>query len=263
MQFLINLHPLWQTIIATSFTFLATGFGSAIIFFVKKFNKDFFDTILSFSAGIMLAAAFFSLLIPALEMNKQLNMSILIIIIGILLGTFLLYFGNKIFDFYEKKYHKNKINSYKKSIMLAFSITLHNIPEGLAVGVAFALSKQSLVGSSFISSVVLALGIALQNIPEGLAISIPFYKEGLSKKNAFLLGTLSGIVEPISAVLGMLLVTKIKNILPFFLAFAAGAMIYVVIKEIIPESQTNKNNDLMTLFAIIGFTIMMILSFIA
>ena len=143
--------------------------------------------------------------------------------------------------------------------MLIFSITLHNIPEGLAVGVAFGSIAYSLEGATLTSAMLIALGIGIQNFPEGTAVSVPLRREGISRKKAFFYGQLSGLVEPISGVLGALLVLKIRTLLPFLLSFAAGAMIYVVVEELIPESQTNKKKDLMSLFTIIGFTIMMIL----
>ena len=143
--------------------------------------------------------------------------------------------------------------------MLIFSITLHNIPEGLAIGVAFGSLNYGLEGATIASSLILALGIGLQNFPEGTAVSVPLRREGMSRKKAFFFGQLSGIVEPISAVIGALLVTKIRLLLPFLLAFAAGAMIYVVVQELIPESQSNKKKEIMALFTLIGFSIMMIL----
>ena len=162
----------------------------------------------------------------------------------------------------NKKYSKEKINkksSIKRSLMLIFSITLHNIPEGMAVGVAFGSLAYNLEGATLISSCLLALGIGLQNFPEGTAVSVPLRREGFSRKKAFIYGSLSGIVEPISGVIGALLVLKIRLLLPFLLAFAAGAMIYVVVEEIIPESQTNEKKDLMALFTLIGFSLMMVL----
>ena len=152
-----------------------------------------------------------------------------------------------------------KKSSFKRSLMLIISITLHNIPEGLAVGVAFGSLKYGLDGVTLGSCSLLALGIGLQNFPEGTAVSVPLRREGMSRKKSFFVGQLSGIVEPISGVIGALLVLKVRLLLPFLLAFAAGAMIYVVIEELIPESQTNKRKDLMALFSLIGFSIMMIL----
>ena len=159
----------------------------------------------------------------------------------------------------KKKNDSNISNKLKRCLMLVFSITLHNIPEGLVVGVAFGSLAYNLAGSSIASALTLALGIGLQNFPEGSAVSLPLRREGFSRKKAFFFGQLSGAVEPIAAVIGALLVLKVQVLLPFLLSFAAGAMIYVVVEELIPESQSNQKKDLMALFTLIGFSIMMIL----
>ena len=220
---------------------------------------------LAIAAGVMIAASFFSLLNPATEMAINLKMiPWLITFIGFISGGLLLFIGDKLFNHFDKKINKNKKEekerkSFKRCLMLIFSITLHNIPEGLAVGVAFGSTAYSLEGATLTSAMLIALGIGIQNFPEGTAVSVPLRREGMSRKKAFFYGQLSGLVEPISGVLGALLVLKIRILLPFLLSFAAGAMIYVVVEELIPESQTNKKKDLMSLFTIIGFTIMMIL----
>ena len=175
-----------------------------------------------------------------------------------------LFNGDRIFTKIDKKISKNKdennkTKSLKRCIMLILSITLHNIPEGLAVGVAFGGIAYGIEGATLSSALMIALGIGIQNFPEGTAVSVPLRREGLSRKKAFFFGQLSGLVEPISGVLGALLVLKVRTLLPFLLAFAAGAMIYVVVEELIPESQTNKRKELMALFTLIGFSIMMIL----
>lgn len=257
IKFLVNLNPIIQALIATIFTWLVTLLGSAIVFFFKKVNKSFMDGMLGFAAGIMIAASFFSLLSPAIEMSNNIKTNTtLVVSIGFLLGGLLLFIGDKIFNIINKK---EKKNYNKRIIMLFLSITLHNIPEGLAVGVAFGSIKYGLDGATFGSACILALGIGIQNFPEGCAVSFPLRREGLSRKKAFFWGQLSGIVEPISGVIGAILVMKVRMILPLLLSFAAGAMIYVVIQELIPASQTNKRKDLMALFSLIGFIIMMIL----
>ena len=191
-------------------------------------------------------------------MAKSLNLNIwLITSLGFLTGGLLLFIGDKIFE--KKLENKNNSSSIKRVIMLVLSITLHNIPEGLAVGVAFGSIAYSLDGATLGSAWILAIGIGLQNFPEGCAVSVPLRREGFSRNKAFFFGQLSGIVEPISGVIGALLVMKIRLILPFLLSFAAGAMIYVVIQELIPASQTNKKKDLMALFSLLGFIVMMIL----
>ena len=257
IEYFLNLNHIVQAFLATTFTFLITVLGAAIVFFFKKVNKTFMDGMLGFAAGVMIAASFWSLLSPSIEMANSLNLnSWLIATLGFLSGGILLFISDKIFDILNK----NKNNSSKKRVMMLISsITMHNIPEGLAVGIAFGSISYGLEGATIISACLLALGIGLQNFPEGSAVSIPLLREGYSRKKAFLYGSLSAIVEPISGVIGALLVLKIRLLLPFLLAFAAGAMIYVVVEELIPESQTNEKKDYMALFTLIGFSIMMIL----
>lgn len=262
--FLSNLSPIWQAFIATLFTYGITALGAALVFFFKKVNKNVLDAMLGFAGGVMIAASFWSLLSPAIEMAESLNMtSWFIVFIGFFSGGVLLFIGDKIFNFFGKKNsinkNKNESNSFKRCLMLILSITLHNIPEGLAVGVAFGSIIYDLNGATFSSACLLALGIGLQNFPEGTAVSVPLRREGMSRKKAFFFGQLSGIVEPISGVIGALLVLKVRLLLPFLLSFAAGTMIYVVVQELIPESQSNKRKDLMALFTLIGFSVMMIL----
>lgn len=254
-----NLSPVWQTLIATLFTWGVTALGASIVFFFKKVNKTVMDAMLGFSAGVMIAASFFSLIEPALEMTKSLKLNGPVIIsIGFLLGGTLLFIGDKIYNLVDKRKDGNK-GSRKRCFMLISSITIHNIPEGLAVGVAFGSLAYNITGTTLLSALTIALGIGLQNFPEGSAVSLPLRREGYSRKKAFFYGQLSGIVEPISAVIGTILVLKIKTILPFLLAFAAGSMIYVVVEELIPESQTNPKKDLMAFFTLFGFVLMMIL----
>lgn len=254
-----NLSFVSQALIASLFTWAVTALGASIVFFFKKVNKTLMDAMLGFSAGVMIAASFFSLITPALEMAKNLNINIPVVIsLGFILGGTLLFIGDKIYDLIDKGKDNNK-NSRKRCFMLISSITIHNIPEGLAIGVAFGSLAYNVTGSSILSALTLALGIGLQNFPEGSAVSLPLRREGYSRKKAFFYGQLSGIVEPISAVIGTILVLKIKTILPFLLVFAAGSMIYVVVEELIPESQTNQKKDLMAFFTLFGFVLMMIL----
>lgn len=261
INYLSNLDHTIEALIATLFTWCVTAIGASIVFFFKKVNKNVMDAMLGFSAGVMIAASFWSLLSPSIEMAENLNMTAwLVAFLGFFSGGLLLFIGDKIFLIFDKKMKKvKKKSSFKRSLMLIISITLHNIPEGLAVGVAFGSLKYGLDGVTLGSCSLLALGIGLQNFPEGTAVSVPLRREGMSRKKSFFVGQLSGIVEPISGVIGALLVLKVRLLLPFLLAFAAGAMIYVVIEELIPESQTNKRKDLMALFSLIGFSIMMIL----
>ena len=255
MSFIFNLNPIIQALIATIFTWSITALGASLVFMFKKINKNILDSMLGASAGVMIAASFFSLLSPAIVMANTLNLNILVITFGFLSGGLLLFIGDKLIS----KLQKNNISTNKRVVMLITSITLHNIPEGLAVGCAFGSTLYGLDGATLVSSWLLALGIGIQNFPEGTSVSVPLRREGFSMKKAFFYGQLSGIVEPISGVLGAILVLKIRLMLPFLLSFAAGAMIYVVVLELIPESQTNDNKDLIAMFTLIGFVIMMIL----
>lgn len=255
-----NLSPVMGAFLACLFTWSITALGASIVFFFKKVNKTLMDALLGFAAGVMVAASFFSLISPAIEMAEELNMTSWIVIsLGFLSGGILLFIGDKVYDYLDKKRKDEKSSKTKRCFMLISSITLHNIPEGMAVGVAFGSLAYSLTGSTLASALTLALGIGLQNFPEGSAVSLPLRREGYTRAKAFFYGQLSGIVEPVAAVIGAILVLKIQIILPFLLAFAAGAMIYVVVEELIPESQTNKKKDLMALFTILGFMVMMVL----
>ncbi len=252
--------PVMQALLATIFTWGVTALGAAVVFFFKKVNKTVMDALLGFAAGVMIAASFFSLISPAIEMAENLKMiPWLIVALGFLAGGVLLFIGDKLYDAVDKHKKKENSASVKRCLMLISSITIHNIPEGLAVGVAFGSLAYSLNGTTLAAAMTLALGIGLQNFPEGSAVSLPLRREGYSRSKSFFYGQLSGIVEPIAAVLGALLVLKVRSLLPFLLAFAAGAMIYVVVQELIPESQANKKKDLMAFFTLFGFTLMMVL----
>ena len=260
-SFFLDLSPVIQALIATIFTWAVTMLGASIVFFFREVKKSIMDALLGFSAGVMIAASFWSLLSPAIELADSMDMiSWLVVFLGFFSGGLLLFLGDKLYDFIQRKNDKIKISEkVKRSFMLVFSITLHNFPEGLVIGVAFGSLAYSIEGSTLASALTLALGIGLQNFPEGSAVSLPLRRDGFSRKKAFFFGQLSGVVEPIAAVIGAILVLKIQSLLPFLLSFAAGAMIYVVVEELIPESQSNKKKDLMALFTLIGFSIMMIL----
>ena len=260
LKWFMNLNYPEMALLATIFTWFMTTLGAAIVFFFKKVNKTMMDAMLGFAAGVMIAASFFSLLAPAVEMAESLSLTGWIVAaIGVILGGILLFTGDIVFDKLEKKRNLNNTSSFKRSLMLILSITLHNIPEGLAVGVAFGSLAYGLDGATLSSACMLALGIGLQNFPEGMSISLPLRREGLSRKKSFFYGQLSGIVEPISGLIGAILVIKVRFLLPYLLAFAAGAMIYVVVEELIPESQTNKKKDFMAFCTLIGFVIMMMM----
>lgn len=258
MEFFSNLNPILQAFIATCFTWSITLLGAAIVFFFKEVKKGIMDALLGFSAGVMIAASFWSLLNPSIEMANKLKINIWVIFLGFFAGGLLLFIGDKIYTHFSKA-KRVKNDRAKRCAMLIFSITLHNIPEGLVIGVAFGSLAYGFEGATLASAIALAIGIGLQNFPEGTAVSLPLRREGLSRTKAFVYGELSGIVEPISAIIGAILVLKVQTILPFLLAFAAGAMIYVVVEELIPESQSNKRKDLMAIFTLIGFLVMMIL----
>lgn len=254
-MFNINNYTL-LALLATTFTFLLTVLGSSTVFFFKKINKNFMDASLGIAAGIMMSASFWSLLNPAIDNAKVLKqIPWLVISIGFIIGGIFIFITDK---FFQKKFQNNKKKNKRLSLMI-LSITMHNIPEGLAVGIAFGSIKYGINGATLANTLMLALAIGLQNFPEGSAISLPLRRDGKSRFKSFIYGSLSAIVEPIFGLIGAILTIKIQYLMPFFLSFAAGAMIYVIIQELIPESQTNENKSLMAIFTLIGFTIMMIL----
>lgn len=240
--------------------FLGTTIGSFFVFFLRnKINNKVEKLLLGFAGGVMMAASIWSLIIPAITQSAHLDsFSFIPALIGIILGVLFLILVDKL-ACKIKQSESTKVKQDKKSSMLMFAVTLHNIPEGMAVGVALAGAYFGNTGISIASSLALSIGIAVQNIPEGAIISMPLLGQGHTKSKAFCSGVLSGIVEPISAILTLLLVNFITPILPYLLSFAAGAMIYVVVEELIPQSQTEDGARIATLSFIIGFLIMMIL----
>ncbi len=257
---LLDINPVILALFATLFTWGVTALGASLVFFFKKVNRNVMDAMLGFAAGVMIAASFWSLLAPGISLAEELGKnSALVSLIGFMSGGVILYIGDKICKKITKKYKNSENESLRRSILLVSSISLHNIPEGLSVGVAFGNLVYANSASLLLTAIVFAIGIGLQNFPEGSAVSLPLRREGLSRSKSFFYGQLSGLVEPISGVIGALLVMSIKSVLPFLLCFAAGAMIYVVVEELIPESQSNKSKDLMAFFTLIGFGIMMVL----
>ena len=256
-DFFLNLSPILQALLATLFTWFVTMLGAAVVFFFKNVNKRIMDSLLGFSGGVMIAASFWSLLNPAIEMADTLELnSWLIVSLGFLSGGLTIFIGDKIYNYFFR--HSN--SNLKRSFMLIASITLHNIPEGLVIGVAFGSLAYGIPGTGIIQALTLSLGIGLQNFPEGSAVSLPLKRDGYSCRKSFFYGQFSGMVEPIAAVIGALLVTKIQILLPFLLSLAAGAMIYVVISELVPESQNNiSNKGIVSVVTILGFMVMMIL----
>jgi len=258
----VHLSPPVWAFIATIFTWSITLLGASVVFFFKTVNKTVLDAMLGFAAGVMVAASFFSLLSPSIDMAVSLDMVPWIVsAAGFLCGGLLLFFGDKLINHLDERFYEDQSRhaSRKRCVMLFSSITLHNIPEGMAVGVAFGSLAYHLEGATFSAACMLALGIGLQNFPEGSAVSIALRRENISRRRSFFLGQLSGVVEPISGIIGALLALYVRALLPFLLAFAAGAMIYVVVQELIPESQTNQKKNIMALFTLIGFAVMMIL----
>ena len=258
------LHPIMQALVATLFTWFLTALGAALVFFFKQINRKVLDGMLGFAAGVMIAASYWSLLAPAIEMAEGSNLPAWVpATVGFLLGGFFLWFVDKLLPHLHLGFPMEEAEgiktSWQRSILLVLAITLHNIPEGLAVGVAFGALAADLPAATFAGAVALALGIGIQNFPEGTAVSVPLRREGLSRVKSFWYGQLSGAVEPIAGVLGAAAVILIKPLLPYALSFAAGAMIFVVVEELIPESQLEKNTDIATIGAMLGFAVMMTL----
>lgn len=264
MNWFIGLNPIVQALLATLFTWGVTALGAALVFFFKTINRKALDAMLGFAAGVMIAASFWSLLAPAIEMSEGTGLpSWLPAVVGFLLGGAFL----RGIDYVLPHLHLDKPieeaegihTTWRRSVLLVLAITLHNIPEGLAVGVAFGAAACGLPSATLAGAIALAIGIGIQNFPEGAAVSVPLRREGLSRRKCFWYGQLSGAVEPIAGVLGAAAVLLMRPILPYALAFAAGAMIFVVIEELIPESQAEKNTDIATLGAMLGFAVMMTL----
>ncbi|MDH4316853.1 MAG: ZIP family metal transporter [Desulfobulbaceae bacterium] len=249
---------------ATLFTWFMTACGAGLVFFFRTVNRKLLDGMLGFAAGVMIAASFWSLLNPAIHMARNLGfVPWLPAASGFLLGAFFLYFADKLIPHLHLGFPledaEGPKTGWQRSILLVLAITLHNIPEGLAVGVTFGSLAADLPSTSLAGALALSVGIGLQNFPEGAAVSIPLYREGHSRLKSFWFGQLSGAVEPIAAVIGAAAVVYVQPLLPYALSFAAGAMIYVVVEELIPESQLQNNTDIATMGSIFGFTLMMIL----
>jgi zinc transporter, ZIP family len=260
----IGLDHTLQALLATLFTWGVTALGAGMVFFFKEIDRKVLDGMLGFAGGVMMAASFWSLLAPSIEMAESMGMpGWLPALVGFLAGGGFLKLVDKLTPHLHIGMKMDQAEgpktTWKRSILLVLAITLHNIPEGLAVGVAFGAIGANIGSASLAGALALALGIGLQNFPEGAAVSIPLRREGLSRAKSFWFGQLSGVVEPIAGVIGAILVIAMRPLLPYALAFAAGAMIYVVVEEVIPESQGSGNSDISTLGAIGGFALMMFL----
>jgi len=259
-----NLNPVWQALLGTGFTWFVTALGASVIFAFQNINRRILDGMLGFAAGVMIAASYWSLLAPAIEMAEELAVpGWLPAMVGFLLGGVFLWGIDRVLPHLHLGYPIEEAEGVKthwqRSILLVLAITLHNIPEGLAVGVAFGAISAGLPSASLAGAVALAIGIGIQNFPEGLAVAAPLRREGMSRLKSFWYGQLSGLVEPIAGVIGAAAVIIMRPILPYALAFAAGAMIYVVVEELIPESQLQKNTHIATGGAMLGFAVMMFL----
>lgn len=265
VDFLQEFHPVTQALFATLFTWGLTAAGASLVFFAKSVNQKFLDSMLGFAAGVMIAASFWSLLAPGIEMAEGLEqIPWLTAVIGFMGGGIFMRLIDKFLPHLHSGLKTDKSEgiktSWQRSTLLVLAITLHNIPEGLAVGVAFGAVAAGLPSATMGAAIALALGIGIQNFPEGTAVSIPLRREGMGRWKSFLMGQASGMVEPIAGVAGAFFVMNMREILPYALCFAAGAMIFVVVEELIPESQKKQQNiDLVTMTTMLGFSVMMIL----
>jgi zinc transporter, ZIP family len=248
--------------LATSFTWFLTALGASLVFFVKTMNRMVLDGLLGFTGGVMVAASYFSLLAPAIAMSEGEGFYKMVpVAIGFMLGAFFLFTLDKVLPHLHINFKETEgvKSPWQRTTLLVLAITLHNIPEGLAVGVLFGGVAAGIPEASIAGATVLAIGIAIQNFPEGIAVAMPLRRMGMSRKKSFLYGQSSALVEPIFGVIGAMAVTFFTPILPYALAFAAGAMIFVVVEEVIPETQQDKHTDIATMGFIFGFVVMMVL----
>lgn len=259
-----DLHPVLQALLATLFTWGLTALGAALVFGARDVPKRVMDAMLGFAAGVMIAASYWSLLAPAIALSEGKELPAWVpAVVGFMAGGLFLWAVDKVLPHLHLGFPTEEAEGIKtgwhRSVLLVSAITLHNIPEGLAVGVAFGAAAAGYPEASVAAAVALALGIGIQNFPEGTAVSMPLRREGMSRAKAFGFGQASGMVEPVAGVLGAVAVIVAQPLLPYALAFAAGAMIFVVVEELIPESQRGGNTDLATMGAMGGFTVMMLL----
>ena len=258
------LHPVVQALLGTLFTWFITALGAAVVFPARELSRRTLDGMLGFAAGVMIAASFWSLLAPAIEMSEEMGYIPWIpAVVGFLGGAAFLRLIDRFLPhlhmFLPMERAEGIHTSWRRTTLLVLAITLHNIPEGLAVGVAFGAVAAGYESATLAGAIALAIGIGIQNFPEGTAVSVPLRREGLSRGKSFWYGQLSGIVEPMAGVTGAALVIIARPVLPFALAFAAGAMIFVVIEELVPESQTQGHSHAATMGAMLGFAVMMTL----
>jgi len=264
IAFLSQFNPVVQALFATLFTWGVTALGAAGVFLSKEISRKLLDGMLGFAAGVMIAASYWSLLAPSIEISENLGIpSFIPPAVGFLLGGIVIYIIDQLLPHLHMGLPISSAEGIKtsleRSVLLILAITIHNLPEGMAIGVAFGAVNAGIPGAGMAGAIALALGIGIQNFPEGLAISAPLRREGFSNSKSWFFGQLSAVVEPIGAVIGAAAVISMRQILPYALAFAAGAMIYVVVEELIPEAQQGKSTDIATAGAMLGFTVMMVL----
>jgi len=266
ISFFKGIDPVLGALLATLFTWFLTALGASLVFFVKTLRRQLLDGLLGFTGGVMIAASYWSLLAPAIEMTPDVAPDLPVWLpaaVGFLMGAFFLYGLDKFMPHLHINFDRSRAEGVKtdwqRTTLLVLAITLHNIPEGLAVGVLFGAVAHGMPGADISGAVVLAIGIGLQNFPEGIAVAMPLRRQGVSRLRSFWFGQLSAVVEPIAAVFGAVMVIYALPILPYALAFAAGAMIYVVIEEVVPETQQDKYTDTSTIGFILGFVVMMVL----
>lgn len=264
IDYFSSIEPVYAALLATLFTWLMTAIGSSFVFVFKTIHRAVFDGLLGFTGGVMLAASFWSLLTPAVNMSPGEGFAkVAPVLIGFILGAFFIYFLDQLLPHLHvnfKETEKEGIKTdWRRSTLLYLAITLHNIPEGLAIGVMFGGVALGLPEASIGAALALSIGIGIQNLPEGMAVAIPIRRQGASRRKSFMLGQSSALVEPVFGVIGALAVSFFSAILPYALAFAAGSMIYVVVEEVIPETQRDKYTDVATIGFIIGFALMMAL----
>ena len=264
MEFFAGLNPMLQALLATGFTWGMTALGAGLVFFGRELSGRTLDGMLGFAAGVMIAASYWSLLAPAIEMSEAMGVpKWLPAVVGFLLGGVFLRLADGLLPHLHIGFKMEEAEGIKtgwrRTTLLVLAITLHNIPEGLAVGVAFGAVAAGYPSATLAGAMALALGIGIQNFPEGTAVSMPLRREGLSRLRSFNYGQISGMVEPVAAVMGAAFVVMFQPLLPYALSFAAGAMIFVVVEEVIPESQRHGNTDFATMGAMLGFAVMMFL----
>lgn len=265
LELLKDMHPIAQAFVATCFTWLMTALGASVVFFVKDVNRKFLDGMLGFAAGVMIAVSYWSLLAPAIEMSEGKDLPVWFPpAAGFLMGAVFLRIVDRILPHLHAGLSMSEAEGIKtpwrRSTLLILALTLHNIPEGLSVGVAFGAAAPGLPSAALMGAVALSIGIGLHNFAEGIAASMPLRGEGMSRSKSFFYGQLSGVAEPVGGVIGAMAVMIATPVLPYAISFAAGAMIFVAVEALIPESQRAGNTDIATMGAIAGFVVMMVLA---